>query len=253
MEKRLIDVGAAIVGAGVFMLTPTASAAEVKVMASPAFREAYLELVPEFERASQHQVVTSWVGTADIMQRMKAGERVDLVIVSAHSLDELIRLGAIVPGSRVDLAKSGVGVAVRAGAARPDISSGDALRRALLAAKSIAYSSGPSGVYLAGLFQRWGIADQLQPKIRQTPPGVAVGGVIARGEAEIGFQQVSELLPVAGIDFLGPLPPDIQQITVFSGGIHPSAKEPDATRALLRFLTSPAAAPIIRKKGMEPG
>ena len=253
MGERLIDVGAAIVGAGAFMFTLTAPAAEVKVMASPAFREAYLELVPEFERVSKHKVVTSWVGTADIMQRMRAGESVDLVIVSAPSLDELTRLGAIVAGSRVDLAKSGVGVAVRAGAPRPDLSSGDALKRALLAAKSIAYSSGPSGVYLAGLFQRWGIADELRPKIKQTPPGVAVGQVIARGEAEIGFQQVSELLPVAGIDFLGPLPPDIQQITVFSGGIHASANEPDAAKALLKFLTSPAAAPIIRKKGMEPG
>lgn len=183
---------------------------------------------------------------------MKAGESVDLLIVAANLLDELTQLGAIVPGSRVDLAKSGAGVAVRAHGPRPDIGSGDALKRAPLSAKSIAYSSCPSGIYFAGLFQRWGIADELKPKIKQTPPGVLVGEVevIARGEAEIGFQQVSELLPVAGIHFLGPLPPDIQQITVFSGA---SAKEPDATKALLKFLTAPAAAPIIKKKGTEPG
>ncbi|HEY6720838.1 MAG TPA: substrate-binding domain-containing protein [Burkholderiales bacterium] len=197
--------------------------------------------------------MTEWAGTADIMKRMKAGESVDLVVISAASLDELAKLGKIAPGSSVDLAKSGVGVAVRKGAPRPDISSGEALKRALLSAKSISYSSGPSGVYLAGLFERWGVAEQLKPKIRQTPPGVAVGDLVARGEAEIGFQQVSELLPVAGIDYIGPLPKDIQQVTVFSGGIHAAAKEPDAARALLEFLTAPAAAPVIRKKGMEPG
>jgi len=228
-------------------------AAEIRVIASPAFRESYLELVPQFEKASQHKVVTEWAGTSDIMKRMKAGEDVDLVVGPAGLIDELTRFGRIVSGSRVDLAKSGVGVAVRKGAPRPDISSGEALKRALLSAKSVSYSSGPSGVYLAGLFERWGVAEQLKPKIRQTPPGVAVGEVVARGEAEIGFQQVSELLPISGIDYIGPLPKDIQQVTVFSGGIHAASKEPDAARELLKFLTAPAAAPVIRKKGMEPG
>jgi molybdate transport system substrate-binding protein len=222
-------------------------------MSSNAFRQAYLELVPEFEKASGHKVVTSFVGGADLMKRMKAGENTDLVILPGNSVDELIKLGKVVPGSRVDLAKSGVGVAVRAGAPKPDISSGDALKRALLAAKSIGYSSGPSGAYLAGLFQRMGIADELKPKIKQAPPGVAVGDLIARGEVEIGFQQVSELLSIKGIDFLGPLPPDTQHITVFSAGLHVSAKEPGAAKALVRFLTSPASEPVIRKRGMEPG
>src|SRR5262245_57104278 len=253
MGKRLICVTAASLGVGIFMLVQMARAAEITVMASIAIKEAYLELVPQFESATNHRVATSWVGTADIMQRMKAGETVDLVIIAANSLDELTKLGKIVPGSRVDLARSGVGVAVRAGAPKPDISSGEALKRALLAAKSVGYSSGPSGVYLAGLFQRMGIANELKPKVKQTPPGASVGEVIARGEAEIGFQQVSELLPVAGIDFLGPLPPDIQLITVFSSGIHVGAKEPEDAKALVRFLTSPAAAAVIKKKGMEPG
>ena len=224
----------------------------MRVMSSLAIKAAYLELVPRFEAETKHQVVTSWVGMVDILKRVKAGEITDLVIVSRSALEELAKLGKIAPGSVVDLAKSGVGVAVRKGAVRPDISSGEAVKRALRAAKSIAYSSGPSGVYLSGLFRRWGIADELKSRLTQTPPGTAVGGLIARGEAEIGFQQMSELLPVAGIDIVGPLPPDIQTITVFSGGVHVAAKEPGAARAWMKFLTSPAAAPVIRKKGMEP-
>jgi len=173
--------------------------------------------------------------------------------MAGPSIDELIKQGKIVPGSRVDLAKSGIGVAVRAGAPKPDISSGEALKRTLLAAKSIAYSSGPSGVYLIGLLQRMGIADDIKSKVKQTSPGLPVGEVIARGEAEIGFQQVSELLPIAGIDFLGPLPPDIQHITVFSGAIPTAAKQPDAGRALITFILSPAALPHIKHSGMEQG
>lgn len=225
---------------------------EIKVMASAAFKEAYLELVPEFERTTGHKVVTIWIPTVEIMRRLKGGETVDLVIMAAGAIDELIKLGKIAAGSRVDLAKSGVGVAVRAGAPRPDISSGEALKRAVLAAKSIVYSHGPSGVYLAGLFQRMGIAEELKSKIKQVQ-GEPAGAVVARGEAEIGFQQMSELLPVPGIDLLGPLPADVQQITVFSAGLHVGAKAPDAARALVKFMTAPAAVPVIRKKGMEPG
>lgn len=226
--------------------------AEIKVMASAAFKEAYLELVPEFERATGHKVVTMWIPSAQIMNRLKGGETVDLVILAAGAIDELIELGKIVRGSRVDLAKSGVAVAVRAGAPRPDISSGDALKRAVLAAKSIVYSHGPSGVYLAGLFQRMGIAEQLKPKVKLVQ-GEPAGAVVARGEAELGFQQMSELLPVPGIDILGPLSADVQRITVFSVGLHVGAKQPDAARALVKFMTAPAAFPVIRKKGMEPG
>lgn len=224
---------------------------EIKVMASAAFKEAYLELVPEFERTTGHKVVTIWVPSVQMMRRLKGGETVDLVIMSAASLDELIKCGMIAPGNRFDLAKSGVGIAVKAGAAKPDISSGEAIKRAVLAAKSIIYSTGPSGIYLAGLFQRMGIADQIRHKIKQVQ-GEPAGASVARGEAEIGFQQVSELLPVPGIDILGPLPADVQQITVFSAGLHVGATAPDAARALVKFLTAPAAAPVIRKKGMEP-
>ena len=226
-------------------------AAEIKVMASAAIQEAYLELVPKFERVSGHKVVTLWVPTVEIMSRLIGGEIVDLVIMSAASVDELIKLGKIVPGSRIDIATSGIGVAVRAGATKPDISSAEAFERTLLAAKSIVYSFGPSGVYLAGLFERMGIADKLKPKLRQVK-GEPTGAVVARGEAEIGFQQVCELMPVPGIDFLGPLPANVQKITAFSAGLHIAAKEPDAAKALVRFMTAPAAVPVLRKKGMEP-
>jgi molybdate transport system substrate-binding protein len=221
------------------------------VMSSLATKEAYLELLPQFEKSSGHKVSTAWVGMVDILKRIKGGETVDLVIGSAAAVDELTQAGKLA-APRVDIAKSGVGVAVRAGAPRPDIGSGEAVKRALLKAKSIAYSSGPSGVYLSKLFEKWGVAAELKPKITQTPPGVAVGTLVARGEVEIGFQQVSELQPIAGIDLIGPLPADIQVVTVFSGAPHVAAKETAAARALLAFLTSPAAAPVIRKKGMEP-
>jgi len=253
MENRLIRTLTALLGASIVLLTQPALAEEIRVMSSNAFRQAYLELVPEFEKASGHKVVTSFVGSSDLMKRMKAGESVDLVILAGNSVDELIQLGKVVPGSRADLAKAGVGAAVRAGAPKPDIGSADALKRALLAAKSIGYSSGPSGAYLARMFERMGIADELKPKIKQAPPGVPVGSFIARGEVELGFQQLSELLPVAGIEVIGMLPPEIQEITVFSAGIHAGAKAPAAARALVQFLASPAAAAAKRKKGMEPG
>jgi len=224
---------------------------EIKVMASAAFKEAYLELVPEFERATGHKVVTLWVPSVQMMSRLKGGETVDLVIMSAASLDELIGAGIVVAGDRYDIARSGIGIAVRAGAPKPDISSGEAIKRAVLAAKAIAYSTGPSGVYLAGLFQRMGIAETIRDKVKISQ-GFPAGSFVASGEAELAFQQISELLPVPGIELVGPLPADVQQITVFSAGLHVGAKAPDAARALVKFLTAPAAVPVTRKKGMEP-
>jgi molybdate transport system substrate-binding protein len=247
------NVAAGLGAAGVLLFAGAATAAEIKVLSSNAIKETYLELVPGFERVTEHKVATIWAGTVEIMKRMQAGETFDLIIMAGPSLDELVKLGKIVPGSRVDLVRSGVGVAVRAGAPKPDISSSDAVKKALLAARSIGFSTGPSGVYLAGLFQRMGIADEIKPKLKQVPPGVPVGTIIASGEAEIGFQQMSELIHVAGIDYLGPLPADIQRITVFSGGIHTGAKQADAAKALVKFLTAPAAVPVIKKHGLEPG
>ena len=248
-----MKLGVIAIAAASLFLSQAVSAAEIKVLASGAIKEAYLELIPQFEKASEHKVVTTWAGTVDIKKRMAAGEVFDLVVVASPELDAFIKEGKLVPGSRTDLVRSGIGVAVRAGAPKPDIGSGEALKRALLAAKSIGYSTGPSGVYLASLFERMGIADQIKPKLKQTQPGVLVGSIIANGEAEIGFQQVSELIHVPGIDFLGPLPADVQKITVFSAGIHSGAKESEAAKALVKFLTAPAAAPVFKKHGLEPG
>ena len=224
---------------------------EIRVMASAAFKPAYLELVPEFERATGHKVVTDWVSTVHMMQRLKGDESPDLVIMASDAIEELTQLGKLAAGSSVALVKSGIGVAVRKGAARIDISSGASVKSALLAAKSIAYSTGPSGVYLVGLFQRMGIADLLQPKLKVVQ-GEPAAAAVARGEVEIAFQQISELLPVAGIDLLGPLPPDIQHIAVFQAALSVRSQQPEAARALVKFFTSPAAHPVIRAKGLEP-
>jgi molybdate transport system substrate-binding protein len=221
----------------------------MRVLSSLAIKEAYLELQPLFEKKSGLRVDTEWLGMVDIMKRVKAGESADMVIASQKALGELKSLGKV--AAVVDLAKSGVAVAVKKGAKRPDIGSGEAVKRALRGAKSIAYSSGPSGVYLVELFQKWGIAGELKPKSTQTPPGTAVAPLVARGEAEIGFQQMSELLPfAAGIDIVGPLPADLQIMTTFSGGVHVAAKDGAAARAWLAFIASSAA--VLRKHGMEP-
>ena len=225
---------------------------EIKVLSSIATREAYLELVPQFERASGHSVSTTWSGTTAIMQRMAAGERYDLVMISSSELEELTRQGKIVAGSRADLAKSGIGIAVRAGAPRPDVSSSAALKQALLAAKTVGYTSGPSGVYMASLIERMGIAAEVKPKHRTVPSGGTVGTIVASGDAEIGFQQVSELVHIPGIDYIGPLPADVQCITVFSCGLQTGAPQPDAAKALVAFLATPAAVAVMQKHGLEP-
>jgi molybdate transport system substrate-binding protein len=235
------------------LLAGVAEAAEIRVLSTQATEEAYRELVPQFEKASGNKVTTTFTGTLDANKRLAAGESYDLLIMSGPSIDEHIKGGKVVPGSRVDIAKSGVGVGVKAGAPKPDISTVEALKKTLLAAKSIGYSTGPSGNYVVGLFQRMGIADEIKPKLKQTPTGVFIGSIIASGEAEIGFQQVSELSHFAGVDYVGPLPADVQYITVFASGIATGAKAADAAKALVKFITAPAAAPAFKKRGMEPG
>ncbi|HEU4359008.1 MAG TPA: substrate-binding domain-containing protein, partial [Xanthobacteraceae bacterium] len=203
-------------------------AAEIRVLSTQATEQAYRELVPQFEKASGHKVTTVFTGTLDANKRLAAGETYDLLIMSAPSIEEHIKTGKVLASSRVDLAKSGVGVGVKAGAPKPDISTTEALKKTMLAAKSIGYSTGPSGVYMIGLFQHMGIADEIKHKLKQTPTGVFVGSIIASGEAEIGFQQVSELSHFAGVDYVGPLPADIQRFTTFSSGIIAGAKTADA-------------------------
>jgi molybdate transport system substrate-binding protein len=251
-------VSAPALGAlSVLLLAGFAHAAEIKVMNSGGFAAAYLDLIPAFERATGNMVTTAWgpsMGTAPdaIPLRLQRGELVDVVIMVGYALGDLIKQGKIVADSRVDLARSQIGMAVRAGATKPDISSVEAFKRALIAAKSIAYSDSASGAYVSTeLFQRLGIADELRAKSREIK-GERVGNVVARGEAEIGFQQVSELLPVHGIDFVGPIPAELQKITVFSAGIAVSAKDPSAAKTLIDFLASPAAITAIKKSGLEP-
>jgi molybdate transport system substrate-binding protein len=244
-ERTVAQVEGWILG----VATPT----EIKVIASNAVKEALAELVPGFAQATGHTVVTIWGGTLDIGARIGAGEVVDIVILPADRIDGLIAQRRLLAGSRVDIARSGIGVAVRSGARRPDISSGAALKASLLAASSIVLSSGPSSVYLADLFQKMGIADEIKSKIVQIGPGLPVGQAVTRGAGEIGFTQVSELLAVKGIDYVGPLPADVQHMTVWSAGLHAAAPAPAAAKALVEFLTAPQAAAVIRRHGMEPG
>jgi molybdate transport system substrate-binding protein len=231
--------------------------AVVTVVSSGGFAAAYRALAPVFERTTGNTLVTSWgpsMGNTPnaVPVRIQRGEPIDVVIMVGDALDDLIQGGKVIADSRLDLARSSIGAAVRAGAPKPDISSVDALRRALLAAKSIAYSDSASGVYISSeLFKRLGIADQVAGKSRMIP-AEPVGLVVARGEAEIGFQQISELKPIAGIDMVGPLPPEVQKITIFSAGIVVGAREPKAARLLLAFLASPAADAAVRESGLEP-
>jgi len=241
-----------IAAAGALLLSGMAEAAEIKVLSTQATQEAYLELVAQFEKATGHKVATVFTGTVNVQKRLADGEAYDLIIMAGPAIDDQIGLGKAVAGSRVDFAKSGTGVAVRKGAAKPDIGSAGALKKTLLAAKSIGYSTGPSGVYMLGVFDKLGIAGELKGKLKQTPSGVFVGTLIASGETEIGFQQISELVHFAGIDYVGPLPGELQRMTMFSAGIHAGAKRADAARALVKFITAPAAASVIRKHGLEP-
>jgi len=237
-----------------FLGAAAVSADELRVMTSGAFTAAYLELAPVFERATGHRMTTlstSSTGPTGVNARLERGDAVDVVIVSDGDLERLTKAGHIRPGSRVDLASSAIGMAVRQGAPKPDISTVDGLRRALLEAKSIAYSASVSGNYLANeVFQRLGIADRVLPKSRRIE-GERVGVVVARGDAEIGFQQISELLPVAGIDFVGPLPAEVQRVTVFAAGVGTSSPHPDVARRFIEFLASPAAASAIQKSALE--
>jgi molybdate transport system substrate-binding protein len=234
-----------------------ARAGEIKVATSGGFTAAYQELSPQYENATHNKLVTvfgpSMGSTHDaIPNRLARGEEIDVVILARPALADLIKQGKVRADTSVDLVKSYIAMAVKAGAPHPDISSVDALKRTLLAAKSIAYSDSASGVYLSTeLFPKLGIADQIKGKSKMIPAD-PVGGVVASGQFEIGFQQISELKPVKGIDIVAPLPPGAQRITLFSAGITANAKHPEAAKALIEWLASPAAYAAIRKSGLEP-
>jgi molybdate transport system substrate-binding protein len=257
ISYRIFAGTAALVLICAFVNVATARAGEIKVVTSGAFTAAYLELVPQYERATHDKLVTEFgpsMGTTHnaIPIRLERGEEIDVVIMAAPALADLIKQGKVRADSRVDLVQSSIGMAVKAGAPKPDISTVDALKRTLLAAKSIAYSDSASGVYLSTeLFPRLGIADQIKGKTRKIEAD-PVGGVVAKGEVEIGFQQISELRPVKGIDIVGPLPPGAQRVTVFAAGIPATSKHLEAAKALIQWLASSAAYPAIENSGLEP-
>jgi molybdate transport system substrate-binding protein len=254
LAQRLITVAAVL-------LATAASATDVRVMISAGFYGVYSELGPAFERTSGHHLVTTRgpsMGDSPeaIPARLARGESADVVILDAGAADELTKQGLVRAGSKVELAQSLIGMVVRAGAAKPDIGSVEALRATLLAAKSIAYSDSGSGTYLSTtLFPKLGIASQIAgkvQKVRGPPSGEPVAAVVARGEAEIGFQQVAELIHVPGVSFVGTLPAGVQPKTFFAGALTSTVREPEAADALIRFLASPEAAPTILKKGLTP-
>lgn len=235
----------------------TATTNEFRVMTSGAFTAAHLELIPQLARLTKKRIVTAStsIGTGDnsIPNRLKRREIVDIVIVADAVLRQFIEDGLVLAEGYAPVARSTIGMAVRAGAPKPDISSIDALRRTLQQAKSIAYSASVSGQYLTTeLYQRLGIAEQVLSKSRLIGGGERVGAVVARGEADIGFQQMSELLPVPGIDHITPLPPEVQKVSTFAAGVAASSPDAALARSVVRFLASAEAAKAIANSGLEP-
>jgi molybdate transport system substrate-binding protein len=221
-------------------------------ISSMATRLVLAELAAAYRQAAGVDVTIESVGGVDAAKRVQAGELFDVVILAADAIDKLIAGGSVLAGSRIDLVRSPVAIAVRSGSPRADISNEAALRASVLAARSLGYSTGPSGTALLKLFERWGIADELRARIVQAPPGVPVGKLVADGAVELGFQQLSEMLSQPGIEVIGAMPPGTEIVTTFSGGICAATSQADAVRALLAFMASPAAADAKRRHGMEP-
>jgi molybdate transport system substrate-binding protein len=251
MMRRLLP--AAVVGlCALFVPLASASAAEIKVLCSNGLREVFAELRPEFERASGHKIAVTYGLAAAFKQQIEAGEAFDVVVVTPPLLDDMVKQGKVAGDGRATIARAGIGIAIRAGAARPDISNTEAFKHTLAAAKSVTYAkAGQSGVYFAGLLTRLGIADQV--KTRPEPTGVEVGAAVAQGEAELGVLPISEIMPVKGVEVLGPLPAELQSYVVMAAGVGTGAKEGAAAVELVKFLKSPDHLPVIKAKGMEPG
>jgi molybdate transport system substrate-binding protein len=233
----------------------TVLAADIRVMSGGAPKEVLAVLTPEFEKQTGHKVVVDNDTVGGLTKRIDGGEAFDVLFISPGALNDLAKKGKIVDGSGVPLARVGVGVMVKAGAPKPDVSTVEAFKKALLDAKSVAYidpaSGGSSGIYVAGLLDKLGIADQVRPKAKLKQGGY-VADLIKSGEAELGIHQISEIVPVKEVTLVGPLPAEIQNYTTYAGGLGSAAKDPEAAKALLKVFTSPAAAELLKSKGMEP-
>lgn len=224
----------------------------IKLISSMATREILADLIVRYQTSTSRTVEAEAGGGVDVARRVQEGESFDVVVLAATAIDQLIAAGKLLAGSRVDLVKSGVSIAVRTGAPVPDVSTEDAVRQAVMAARTISYSTGPSGVYLLKLFERWDILDAIKSRIVQAPPGVPVGSLVAKGEVELGFQQLSELVNLSGITVVGPLPPAIQTITTFSAAVCATSLKAGLAASLIAFMAAPEAACAKRKQGMEP-
>lgn len=232
-------------------LTTGSQAAEIKVLSTNGVKTVLEELIPQFEQAAKHKLVVRFGPAADLKLQIEKGEAFDLAILTAAAVDDLIKQGKLAAATRADVARSGAGVAIKKGAARPDIATADSFKRTLLAAKSIAYvGTGATGANMRKIFEQLGIAENMKAKTKVLS-GISAADAVAKGEAELGFTQISEILPVAGAELAGPIPPELQIYTVFAAAVGVTPKEPAAARAFLRFVTAPAAAPVIKAKGME--
>lgn len=240
-----------IVFAITLLMASTAAADDIKVLAANAIKEGYAEIVGQFEKSSGHKVTTVFAGTVAASKRVQDGEIFDMVIIGSENIDQLIKSGHL--ADRVDFAKSGVGMAVRVGVEKPDIGSAEAVKAAVLASKTVAYSAGPSGAYVGELMKRLGLASQIEGRVQQPTSGSEVAVLLQKGEADLGFGQVSEFLSVPGLVNLGPLPTAIQNFTIYAVGVPASLVKSDARQALIAALKAPGAAAAIRKMGMDPG
>jgi molybdate transport system substrate-binding protein len=244
----------AVVGIAALLATVSTSAAEIKVLASNGVKAALEEIGIAFEHATGNKLDIHFGLAAVLKRQIEAGEAFDLAILTSSGIDDLARQGKVDGASRASIARSGVGIGIRKGAPRPDIGTADALKRALLAAKSVSWAKeGASGVYFAGLLERMGIAEQMKPKVVLAPSGAEVGKLLAGGQVQYGALLVNELMAAPGVEVLGPLPAELQSYTVFHAGVGAGSKNAQAAKALIRFLTTPSAAAVFKAKGQEPG
>jgi len=247
--------GGAAMCAALLIGSAPVSAAEITMISAMALHATYTELAQQYEKMSGDKVTIIWSPGLEVTKHVQSGEKADFAVLGADGVDDLIQKGFLAPGSRVPLARSLIGIAIRPGSPRPDLSSGNTLKASLLASRKIALSNGTSSLYLKKMFQKMGIGDQMEAKIYRSPNGRGenVSNVLRRGDADLGFQQVSEFIDEPGIELIGPISSDVQDVTVWSAGMYRDAPHPDAAKAFIRFLTSAQAAAVLKKHGLDPG